>query len=283
MLRTAHLLHLCAAALLTGETPKPAAPPPISWRTLQPGVELAAISAGTLPTGKPGELYAVRVDPGRAKLGVGLASEGAGAPRTAQEWCRTARFSVAINLGMYQTDHRSNVGYLRHGKHVNNPRWNDYRSVVAIHPTDPSLPPALWVDFEPSKPDSRLAGYEIVIQNLRLLTKERKNVWSPSDRLWSEASLAIDSQGRLLFLFSRAPHAMREWSELLLQLPLDIAGAMHVEGGPEASLSIHVPGLDLDLAGSYETGFLPDDSNREQWPLPNVLGVVRAEPATPPK
>jgi hypothetical protein len=241
------------------------------------------IPAGTAPSGQVGELYAVRVDPGRAKLGVGLASEGAGTPRTAQEWCRTARFSVAINLGMYQTDHRSNVGYLRHGKHVNNPRWNDYRSVVAIHPTDPSLPPALWVDFEPSKPDSRLAGYEIVIQNLRLLTKERKNVWSPSDRLWSEASLAIDSQGRLLFLFSRAPHAMREWSELLLQLPLDIAGAMHVEGGPEASLSIHVPGLDLDLAGSYETGFLPDDSNREQWPLPNVLGVVRAEPATPPK
>jgi hypothetical protein len=37
---------------------------------------------------------------------------------------------------MYQTDHRSNVGYLRHGKHVNNPRWNDYRSAVAIHPTD---------------------------------------------------------------------------------------------------------------------------------------------------
>jgi hypothetical protein len=58
---------------------------------------------------------------------------------------------------------------------------------------------------------------------------------------------------------------------------------MHVEGGPEASLSIHVPGLDLDLAGSYETGFLPDDSNREQWPIPNVLGVERVEPAAPPK
>ena len=39
-----------------------------------------------------------------------------------------------------------------------------------------------------------------------------------------------------------------------------------------------VPGLDLDLAGSYETGFFPDDSNREQWPIPNVLGVVREEP-----
>jgi len=283
MVRPAHLVLLCAAALLTGETPKPAGPPPITWRTLQPGVELAVIPAGTAPSGQAGELYAVRVDPGRAKLSVGLASEGPGDPRTAEEWCRTARFAVAINLGMYQSDHRSNVGYLRHGKHVNNPRWNDYRSAVAIHPTEPSLPPVLWVDLEPSKPDPRLAGYEIVVQNLRLLTKERKNVWSPSDRRWSEASLAIDTQGRLLLLFSRAPHAMREWNDLLLQLPLDVAGAMHVEGGPEASLSIHVPGLDLDLAGSYETGFRPDDSNRQQWRIPNVLGVLREESASRPR
>lgn|GEM_PF-4382043 len=182
------------AALLTGKPPESAGPPPISWRTLQPGAELAVIPAGTAPSGKTGELYAVRVDPGRAKLGVGLASEG-GAPRTAQEWCRTAHFAVAINLGMYQTDHRSNVGYLRHGQHVNNPRWNSDRSAVAIHPTEPSLPPVLWVDLEPSKPDPRLAGYEIVVQNLRLLNRERKNVWSANGRRWSEASLAIDAQG----------------------------------------------------------------------------------------
>jgi hypothetical protein len=164
MVRPAHLIFLCAAALLTGKTPEPAGPPPVSWRSLQPGVELAVIPAGTAPSGKAGELYAVRVDPGRVKLGVGLASEG-GAPRTAQEWCRMAHFAVAINLGMYQSDHRLNVGYLRHGQHVNNPRWNDYRSAVAIHPTEPSLPPVLWVDLDPSKPDPRLAGYEIVVQN----------------------------------------------------------------------------------------------------------------------
>jgi hypothetical protein len=68
---------------------------------------------------------------------------------------------------------------------------------------------------------------------------------------------------------------MREFNELLLKLPLDVAGAMHVEGGPEASLSIHTGGLDLDLAGSFETGFRPDDSNEQQWAIPNVLGVLR--------
>jgi hypothetical protein len=68
---------------------------------------------------------------------------------------------------------------------------------------------------------------------------------------------------------------MRDFNGYLLKLPLDITQAMHLEGGPEASLSIHAGGVDLDLSGSYETGFLPDNSNRVQWPLPNVLGVRR--------
>ncbi|HJX65335.1 MAG TPA: hypothetical protein VJ860_15440, partial [Polyangia bacterium] len=59
-----------------------------------------------------------------------------------------------------------------------------------------------------------------------------------------------------------------------LALPLQIAKAMHVEGGPEASLSIHAGGVNLDLNGSYETGFREDDTSREQWPLPNIIGVA---------
>lgn len=281
---SAHIALLCVAVLLRSGAPRAVADQEVSWRTLQPGVELATIPAGTMPSGKPGLLYVVRVDAGRARLGVGLASEEKAGKKTAGEWCRASGFSVAINLGMFQTDHRSNVGYLRHGRHANNPRWNSYRSVVAIHPTKKALPPVLWLDFKKSKPDPRLAEYDIVVQNLRLISKDRKSVWSRSNKRWSEAALATDSRGRLLFLFTRAPWMMRDFNDLLLSLPLDIAGAMHVEGGPEASLSIHVPGLDLDLSGSYETGFLPDDSNAQQWPIPNVLGVVRAEekPAAPP-
>lgn len=272
-----HIALLGLAVLLRSGAPGNAADPQVAWRTLQPGVELATIPAGKLPSGKPGLLYVVRVDAERARLGAGIASEKKTDKKTAGEWCRASGFSVAINLGMFQTDHRSNVGYLRHGRHLNNQRWNAYRSVVAISPANKSLPPVLWLDFEKSKPDPRLAEYDIVVQNLRLISKDRKNVWSRNDRRWSEAALAIDSRGRLLFLLTRAPHEMRDFNDLLLKLPLDVAGAMHLEGGPEASLSIHVPGLDLDLSGSYETGFFPDDSNAQQWPIPNVLGVMREE------
>ena len=227
----------------------------IAWRVLQPGVELATVDG----------LYVVRVDPARAKLTALLASETQSQPRTAAEWCKTSGLAVAVNLGMFQNDQRSNVGYLRHGKHLNNRRWNSYASILALNPG------VLWVE----RPREQLAAYDIVVQNLRLISRNRKNVWSASDKRWSEAALAIDSQNRLLILFSRAPYSMRAFNDLLLKLPLDVAGAMHLEGGPEASLSIHVDGLDLDLAGSFETGFWPDDSNRQQWPIPNVLGVLR--------
>lgn len=234
----------------------------LTWKPLQRGVELAVIDV------PGGALHVVRVDPAQAKLSAGLASETGAGSRTAAEWCRTSKFAVAINLGMFQDDHRSNVGYLRHGKHLNNRRWNSYRSVLAIKSGQ-----AVWADLDQSKPD--FATYDVVVQNLRLIAGTRRNVWAKSDKRWSEAAIAIDSRGRLLFLFSRGPCAMRDFNALLLSLPLDITRAMHVEGGPEASLSIHAGGVDLDLCGSYETGFSPDDSNREQWPIPNVLGVLR--------
>ena len=231
----------------------------LAWRLIQPGVELASAQG----------LSVVRVDPAQARLTVALASEEKVAPMTAADWCAAAQLSVAINLGMFQTDERSNVGYLRHGKHINNGRWNDFGAVLALNATK-----ALWLDRDRSDVIQQTAAYDIVVQNLRLITTDRRNVWAANDRKWSEAAVAIDSKGRLLFLFSRAPWSMRDFNAFLLQLPLDVAGAMHVEGGPEASLSIHGGGVDLDLAGSYETGFLENDSNKRQWPIPNVLGVV---------
>jgi hypothetical protein len=264
MLRARPLAASLAFALAAMSPAGGGSPAAVQWKALRPGVELAIIALD-----RPNVLYAVRIDPARAPLRVALASESGSGPRTAGAWCRGAGLAVAINLGMFQPDQRSNVGYLRHDRHLNNPRFNDYQSVLGLNPG------LLWVDRDQTKTLTALDDYSIVVQNLRLIAGNRRNVWSQSGRRWSEAALAVDARGRLLFLFSRAPYSMRDFNELILRLPLDVARAMHLEGGPEASLSIHVPGLDLDLAGSYETGFREDDTNRQQWAIPNVLGVQR--------
>jgi hypothetical protein len=96
-------------------------------------------------------------------------------------------------------------------------------------------------------------------------------------RRWSEAAVAMDRDGRVILAFSRHPYSMHAFNDLLLSASLGITAAMHVEGGPEASLSIHAGGIDLDLNGSYETGFNENDDAREQWPIPNLLAVPRTD------
>ena len=248
----------------------------VTWRSLQPGVEYAAISLPLNPITKISTLHVVRIDPALAKLEAGIATEEKVSSRTAAAWCRTRHFSVATNLGMYDSDGRTHVGYLRHGDQLNNGHWNDYRSVLMVRRGE-SGDSATIVDREDAKTDDVFLSARLVVQNLRMIKGNGVNVWAASDRKWSEAAIASDSKGRILFLFTRAPYSMRELNALLVHYPLDIQRAMHVEGGPEASLSIHAGGIDLDLSGSYETGFWASDSNDRQWALPNVLGVMRVE------
>src|SRR5262245_23610896 len=140
MSHRAAILALSLTTLLASGCRDTMAAPQVSWRALQPGTELAILT----PEAKDsGPLHVVRVDARRAKVGVALASEAKVPARTAGEWCRKAGLAVAINAGMFQTDQRSNVGYLRHGQHLNNKLWNSYRSVLAVHPKKDALPAVL--------------------------------------------------------------------------------------------------------------------------------------------
>ena len=69
-------------------------------------------------------------------------------------------------------------------------------------------------------------------------------------------------------------------ARILASPNLEMASAMHVEGGPEASLYVSVGGAVVREMGSYETGFMANDDNHDFWPIPNVLGVV-PRPASP--
>ena len=67
---------------------------------------------------------------------------------------------------------------------------------------------------------------------------------------------------------------MHDLNELLLRLPIDLVAAQHLEGGPEASLSLQRGEFAIALMGSYETGFNENDDNHHFWKLPNVIGIA---------
>ena len=66
----------------------------------------------------------------------------------------------------------------------------------------------------------------------------------------------------------------------LLAAGIGLVAAQHLEGGPEAQLYVHAGNTELEMFGSFETGFKEDDTNAIPWPVPNVLGVrPRKNPA----
>jgi hypothetical protein len=248
----------------------------VAWRSLQPGLEYALFEGRAAGLDADESIHVVRIDPARAPIVAAMASAVDRQPRTAGLWCRDRGLAVAINLGMYRQDHLTNVGHAHTDSHVNNAGWSkSYKSALAFAPRRKQIPAATMVDLDVPEARAALDDYGAVVQNLRLIRAPGRGVWGQQDRRWSEAAVATDKAGHVLFIFTRRPYAMAELNARLLGLPLGITHAMHVEGGPEASLSIHAGGVDLDLNGSYETGFNESDGEPSQWPIPNVLGVAK--------
>jgi hypothetical protein len=245
---------------------------------LGPGVEYGELRLAESPSMGDGLLHVVRVDARKAALRMGLAVRDGGT-RTAGQWADKLHFAAVVNLGMFEKDGLTSTGYVRDGQFVLNRRWNGYRSALAFGPSG-----ADFFDLDVPGAQARADAFPSIAQSLRLIKAPGEDVWqkAPASKRWSDAAIGQDKDGRILFLFSRTPFSMHELNQKLLALPIGIVRAMHVEGGPEASLSVRGPGIKLDLAGSYETGFHEDDKNDRQWPLPNVLGVVAPTQATKP-
>ncbi|HEY5937211.1 MAG TPA: phosphodiester glycosidase family protein, partial [Kofleriaceae bacterium] len=89
---------------------------------------------------------------------------------------------------------------------------------------------------------------------------------------YSAAGIGIDRAGRVVLFHARAAVTMAELATALAGH--DLAGALFLEGGPEASLVVHGPAGQLDRVGSYETGFVENDDNHAFWALPNVISVL---------
>jgi hypothetical protein len=254
------------------------------WQLLSPGMELKylAVTRPNVTTGA--SVTVLRIDPHLWELEImGTSRTGETSGHTAREWCEAHQLTAAINAGMFKTDGKTHVGFMRFGEHLNNGRVNSYQSVAAFDARDPgSLAPFRIFDLD--RPGVTLASilkdYRSAVQNLRLIKRPGANQWSQQDRMWSEAALGEDSSGRVLFLFSREPFSMHDLNEQLLSAGIGLVAAQHLEGGPEAQLYLRIGEMQLESFGSYETSFQENNSNAKPWPIPNVLGVRPRSRAT---
>jgi len=247
-----------------------------TWQKLDRGLFLGRF----IPTQKSfvgySEILIIRIDPEIYSLRLLSASELNHSNLTVKQWCERYDLIGAINAGMFQTDYRSNVGYMKNFEHLNNPWVNpSYHSVAAFNPVNKNNSKFRIYDTDETNIQDVISRYHTVIQNLRLIKSPARNRWSQQNKKWSEAALGQDRDGNVLFIFSRSPYSMHDLNNILIQLPINIVNAQHLEGGPEASLYFKFNELEIEVMGSYETGFNENDFNDTFWNLPNVIGIEK--------
>ncbi len=253
-----------------------AAHPAANWQTIAPGMDLKYSPVNPPATKGGASIVILRIDPNLWQLEVvGINQTGETAGHTARAWSQKRNFSAAINAGMFATDQKTHLGYMRSGGQISNGHQNAYQSVAAFDPRDSANPRFHVFDLDAPGANFQniLKDYGSIVQNLRLIKRPGLNQWPQQERKWSEAALGEDDTGRILFIFSRAPFSMHDLNRALLSAGIGLVAAQHLEGGPEAQLYVHAGTTELEMFGSYETSFVENDKNSIAWPVPNILGV----------
>ncbi|MBN1618658.1 phosphodiester glycosidase family protein [Candidatus Dojkabacteria bacterium] len=256
-------------------------PSPTDWRSLAPGLDIININTKNKSVTGSSHITVIRINPQNWELVfLGRSITGDRFGKTAREWCESHNLTAAINAGMFQVDNYTHVGYFKFRDHVNSSSPNKYKSVLAFDPKSEKLNPPIRIfdlDDTINTISSILKDYNSVAQNLRLIKRAGINVWARQNRKWSEAAIGEDNKGNILFIMSIFPFPMHDFNDELLESGIGIVAAQHLEGGPEAQIYLKVGDYELEQFGSYETGYLEDDSNINPWPIPNILGIRKRE------
>lgn len=250
------------------------------WVQLEPGLEFGAfISPEKSPVGD-NLIRILKIDPKRFQFRLLNASASPGGKRlSAKQWVRQNGMVAAINASMYQADKLTSVSLMKTFGHVNNSWYSKDRALLVFDSKKRSLPHAQILDRDCQSVDQLRKLYHTLIQSIRMISCNGKNVWEQQDKKWSTAAIGMNQKGNILFIHVRSPFSTHDLIDNLLKLPIHLKRAMYVEGGSEAQMFVHSGKNELEFVGSYSTGTSETDANSLAWPIPNVVGITRLPPS----
>lgn len=244
------------------------------WQRLAPGLEFREFAFAERAGVQERTLSVLRIDPGSVSLVLGSALEKDRTVRTVPEWAGELDCAAVINASMYRADSPlRSTGYMRNFDRVNNGFIHpEYGAFLVFNPRGEGSAPARIVDRTQPGWRERLAEYNTVIQNFRLIDPQGNNLWPEGGEEHSIAAVATTIQGRVLFLHCAAPVTLHSFNEHLLSLPLGVDRAMYVEGGSDAGLFINTPAREIRRPGRYRSGVWAGPAPAFP-PVPNVIGI----------
>ena len=193
----------------------------------------------------------------------------------AKQWVEKMGLIAATNAGMYQEDYQKSVGLLIANGHINNSRLGREKAVLAINPTNRSLPPIQIIDraCEPQSIEDLKQNYRSLLQSIRMVTCRQENTWQRSNEKWPIAALGMTEDKQILMVFNQTPQTPHDFINLILSLKEpQIHNMMYLEGGPPAQLFFKGQNIMIDLAGSQKSQ-KSDQALGLRISIPNIIGV----------
>jgi hypothetical protein len=245
-----------------------------SWKILETGLELDSFHSPSYHDSIPATITVLRINPAFFSFRLLCSSApDQGSSLSAKQWCKKEHLVAAINASMYQADYKTSVSLMKTSLHTNNSYLSKDKTILAFNPKDSSVPNIMIIDRQCDDFATLKQMYFTFVQNIRMISCTRKNVWSQGEQ-WSIAALGTDTDGKTLFIFSSAPHSVHEFNAILMKLPVNIDRAMYLEGGHIAQMAISTGKFEKEYIGEY-TG--TGNSPLEAPEIPNVIGIVRKE------
>lgn len=214
----------------------------LQFTQVRPGVEFAITSMdGDDSSFTDDAFIVIRINPKNNAFALCMASQ-TGQSRSLPDWAATERLVAGINAGMYLPDHKTNTGYMRSGSIINNPAMGGKLGAFFVAGRkNKRLPKADIIEKSLAGWEKRLAEYDTVAQNYRLVSSDGKMLWKEGKSAHSIAVVAKDKKGNLLFVLCQKSLTVEDFTRTLKQFVPDVGVVMYVEGGYEAGLFLRVP------------------------------------------
>ncbi len=245
--------------------------PQISWQLVEKGLEYAHF-----PLAEQGDakLVVVRINPQYFDFVLHSTGKDASYPKTLDQWATEKKLVAVINASMYLPGGRS-TGYMRDGDYINNDHIaKKFGAFFVANRQKNKEHSAKIIEKSAQQTPHFLQNYELIIQNYRLISSERKILWSAGGQKHSIAAVGEDAQGRILFMHCRTPIDAHTFATIILRLPLDVRTVMYVEGGAQAGMVLRQGNTNTFWGGRHPADFF---LGNVAVALPNVLGVQRKQ------
>jgi len=247
----------------------------INWKKIDEGLFYTEFISPLKAICGDQKISILKINPELYKFNLLNAKELNEKNKTAEEWAIQKNQIAVINAGMYQSDHSTNVGYMKNYNFINNQRLSKDNTIVAFNRKDKKLPDFQIIDLKCQDWNILKNKYHSFSQSIRMVDCSQKNKWSQQPKKWSMVVVGKDKLGNVLFIFSRSPFSVHDFISILLKAPIQIYNMMYLEGGPEASFYLNHNETKVAKMGSYETGFYESDDNTVFWNIPNVIGISK--------